>query len=547
MISYRRLLALVLLLLLATPVLAVDLPPLGDQASSWAASLGHGAVGTAEKRTGKWTFALAGEPFAAGHEKVPAEKVVFEIGSISKVFTGVLLAKAVQEGKLGLGDTLAQRLPGVKFGDPAVGALTLKQLGTHTSCLPRLPDNLVPAGDDPYSQYDQKALFDYLAGARLGKTAPCEPSYSNLGFGVLGNVLEVAYGKPWAALVQEKIAGPLGMTDTVQDLSPEQQARFAEPWNGSLKAHPWTLKSMAGAGALRSTLGDMAKFADALLAGDKGPLGAAWPVLAGDYVDMPAVGGKIGLAILHTQANGEESYQHDGGTGGFRSTLIFYPAKGHAAVVLASNATANPSAWLAAWAAGSRPSVARTEVTLPAAALDEYPGVYSVDKTARFTILRRGEGLVARLTGQPFFPVFATAKDEFFYKVVDARLSFLRNAEGKVDRLVLHQNGRDIPASRDDVPAPQIEFPDAAALADYAGEYDFGAFIPGSKIAARATPDGLLVTLTGQPELPVFKTGTDRFEYDVVVASLTFERNPEGKVVAVVLHQGGRDLRAPRK
>ncbi len=543
--SLRRFLFLVLLLL-ATPILAADLPPLGDQVPGWAASLGRGAVGTAEKRTGKWTFALAGEPFAAGHEKVPAEKVVFEIGSISKVFTGVLLAKAVQEGTLSLGDTLARRLP-VKFGDPAVGALTLEQLGTHTSCLPRLPDNLVPAGDDPYSQYGQKALFDYLAGAKLGKSAPCEPSYSNLGFGILGNVLEVVYGKPWAALVQEKIAGPLGMVDTVQDLSPAQQARFAEPWNGAVKAQPWTLKAMAGAGALRSTLGDMAKFADALLAGGKGPLGAAWPILAGDYVDMPAVGGKIGLAILHTQASGEESYQHDGGTGGFRSTLIFYPAKGHAAVVLASNATANPSAWLAAWAAGSRPSVDHTEVALPAATLDEYPGVYSIDKTARFTILRRGEGLVARLTGQPFFPVFATAKDEFFYKTVDARLSFLRNAEGKVDRVTLHQNGRDIPAKRDDVPAPQIEFPDAATLADYAGEYDFGEFIPGSRITLRATSEGLLATLTGQPEFPLFKTGTDRFEYDVVVASLTFERNPEGKVVAAVLHQNGRDMRAPRK
>src|SRR6185436_9437374 len=171
-------------------------------------------------------------------------------------------------------------------------------------------------------------------------------------------------------------------------------------------------------GALRSTLADMSKLADALLAGPKGPLGAAWPLLAGDYAEMPAVGGKIGLALIHAQDNGEDSYSHDGGTGGFRSTIHVRPASGRAVIVLASNAAANPAGWLAAWEAGGRQPVTRSEVALPAEALDEYVGVYSIDKSARFTLLRRGDGLVARLTGQPFAPVLASAKDEFFYKIV---------------------------------------------------------------------------------------------------------------------------------
>ena len=129
-----------LLVMFWTPLGAAELPPLGEPAKAWAASLGHGAVATAEKRDGRWTFALAGRPFAAGHAEVPAERVIFEIGSISKVFTGILLADAVQAGKLGLDDTLAQRLP-VKLAYPATGAVTLKQLATHTSCLPRLPGN----------------------------------------------------------------------------------------------------------------------------------------------------------------------------------------------------------------------------------------------------------------------------------------------------------------------------------------------------------------------------------------------------------------------
>jgi CubicO group peptidase (beta-lactamase class C family) len=535
------------LLAFGTALGAAELPPLGDQANGWAASLGHGAVATAEKRDGHWTFALGGQPFAVGHAEVAAQQVLFEIGSITKVFTGILLADAVADGKLGLDDTLAQRLP-VKLNYPATGAVTLRQLATHTSCLPRLPDNMMnAAGDDPYAQYDNHALFEYLASAKLPAKPPCAPEYSNLGFGILGVVLEQAYGKPWAALVAEKITGPLGMTDTVQELSAAQQARFAEPWDGDRRAHPWTFKALAGAGALRSSLADMSKLADALLAGPKGPLAKAWPLLTGDLAQMPSEGGSIGLALIHAKANGEDVYRHDGGTAGFRSLIQVRPTSGRATVVLASNAVAAPPTWVAAWEAMERPPVARSEVTLPAEVLDQYVGVYPIDKTTRFTLVRRGDGLVARLTGQFFLPIFASAKDEFFYKAVDAQLSFHRDAAGRITGLTLHQNGRDLPAARDAGPAPHIEFPNAAALAEYAGDYDFGIYQPGATIKVSATPGGLAATLTGQPAFPVFSIGKDRFEYDVVVASLTFERNPAGKVVAVVLHQNGQDMRAPRR
>jgi CubicO group peptidase (beta-lactamase class C family) len=330
---------------------AVDLPPLGNQAPAWAASIGHGAVAVAEKRDGRWTFTLAGQPFAAGHAEVPAQKVLFEIGSISKVFTGILLADAVADGKLSLDDTLARRLP-AKFGDPAAGTMTLRQLATHTSCLPRMPDNMPPADvDDPFAHYDRQALFAYLATVKLAGTPPCGSRYSNVGFGILGVVLETAYGKPWAALVAEKITGPLGMADTVQELSAAQQARFAIAWDGDRVVRSWKFQAMAAAGALRSSLADMSKLVDALLAGPKGPLAKAWPLLAGDLADMPARNGKIGLALIHTKSGGQDTYTHDGGTAGYRSLMEVRPESGRAAVVLASNITANTDLWLAAWLA----------------------------------------------------------------------------------------------------------------------------------------------------------------------------------------------------
>ena len=536
-----------LLMACCAPCVAAELPPLGEAAKAWATDLGHGAVATAEKRDGRWSFAVAGQPFVAGHAEVPPERVLFEIGSISKVFTGILLADAVAAGKLRLEDTLAQRLT-VQWAHPATGAVTLGQLATHTSCLPRLPDNMTASAtiEDPYARYDKKALFEYLAGAKLDGKPPCESSYSNLGFGILGVVLETAYGKPWAALVQEKIAGPLGMTDTVQELSVDQRARFAEPWQGDKRAQPWTFQAMAGAGALRSTLADMSRFADALLAGPKGPLGHVWPLLAGDHAEMPSLGGKIGLGLLHLKTGGEDVYLHDGGTGGFRSQVQVRPASGRAFVLLVSNSAVDPIGWLNAWEATGREPVKRAEVTLPPETLDEYAGVYSVDKTMRFTLVRQGDGLVARLTGQPFAPIFASAKDEFFYKIVDAQLSFHRDERGKIDRLTLHQNGRDLQARREPGPPPKVEFPEAAVLAEYEGEYDFGQYQPGARFTIKPGPGVLLVQLTGQPPLPTFSAGKDRFEADAVEAAVTFERDAAGKVVALILHQNGMAMRSPK-
>ncbi|HEY2739013.1 MAG TPA: serine hydrolase [Thermoanaerobaculia bacterium] len=535
-----------LLLSVSLSLHAAELPPLGEKAPAWATSLGHGAVATAEKRDGRWAFAIAGQPFASEHAAVPPERVLFEIGSISKVFTGILLADAVLDGKLSLDDSLAKRLP-VKFADPATGAVTLRQLATHTSCLPGMPDNLTDfTVPDPFASYDDKALFESLERTKLGKNPPCESNYSNLGFGTLGVVLERAYGKPLATLVREKITGPLGMADTAQELSAEQTSRFVAPWKDAEPAHPWTAKAMSGAGGLRSTLADMSKLADALLAGANGPLGKVWPLLAGDLADIPA-GGKIGLALMHTRMGGEDGYWHNGGTGGSQSLFVVWPASGRAAILLASNGAADPGAWLAAWRASGLPAVHRVEIALPPAVLDEYIGVYSVGTQAHFTVLRRGEALIARLPGQTFVPIFASAKDEVFLKEADAQLSFRRDASGKIAGLTLHQNGLEISATRDAGPAPHFEFPSAAALAEYVGVYDYSQIKPGDTLTITQEGDQLRAKHTGQA-LPVFSVGKDRFDYDadLAVASLTFERDTAGKITAVVLHHDGQEIRAPR-
>jgi serine-type D-Ala-D-Ala carboxypeptidase/endopeptidase len=526
-----------------------DPPPFAIHALGVVQTL-RGAIASAERLNGKWEYALAGDAYPPGHAAVPPEKVLFEIGSISKVFTGLLLADAVVEGKLKLSDTLAARLP-VKIMDPATGGITLQQLASHTSCLLRMQADPRTGDDaDPYAGYDERALFAYLEGAKLDGHPPCESADSNLAFAILGVVLERTYQQPWAALVHAKITGPLGMADTVQELSAEQRARLAAPWEGDKPGHEWNCKAFAGAGGLHSTAGDLSKLADAILARSDGPLGKAWPILAGDYAADAFIGGKVGLALGHVIAYPKDpwgdSYTHGGVTGAYRSLLEVWPGKGRAIVVLADNSAANPVAWVSVWRFLGVMQAEREEIKLAPTTLDDYVGIYTISEQARLTVLRRGDRLAFRLTAQPFFPIFASARDEFFLRAVIFDLRFHRDGSGKVDRVTLVLRGRAIEAERSSAEPPRIEFPGVDRLTEYAGEYDFGKSKPGARLSVSVVGDTLYAMLTGQQWLPVFAMGKDEFDYDALPATLTFERNAAGKVVAVVLHQNGIDQRAPR-
>jgi CubicO group peptidase (beta-lactamase class C family) len=519
---------------------------IAELAPRWAQQLPAGAVAVAEKREGVWHYALGGKPFANDDIAARPEQVMFEIGSISKVFTGLLLAHAVHEGKLKLTDTLAQRLP-VQFKDDAIGAITLEQLATHTSCLPRLPENLTEATHaDPYAMYDNVRLFGYLRDAKLDKTVPCAADYSNLGFGALGVVLERAYDKSWEALVREKIAEPLGMADTAQHLSDDQAPRLATPWAGKEKNHTWSFKAMAGAGALRSTLTDMSRFADALIAGERGPLASVWTEFATPRASAKALGADhLGLGVMLGKYYGEAALTHGGGTGGYRSELIVLPDSGRAFVILASNAEATPAHYLATALRERQPKIERVAVTMGVDALADYVGVYELGPQARLTVIIVEGELRVRLTGQPFIPIFAQGKDAFFYKAVDAQLSFRRDTAGKIDAVTLHQNGRDQTAARIDAAAPKLLFPTPDALREYGGEYEMSA--GGPTIAVKAGTLGLSAQLTGQPAFAIYAVEKDRFVWDVVEAALVFERDAAGKIVAAVLHQNGAAMRAARK
>jgi D-alanyl-D-alanine-carboxypeptidase/D-alanyl-D-alanine-endopeptidase len=509
--------------------------PLAEAAIPLAEKLPAGCIVTAESSDGKARFSIAGKPEP---ENIPAEKRIFEIGSISKVFTGLLLANAVESGKLRLDTTLAELLgPRQKFADPKVGKITLRQLATHTSGLPRLPDNMGPNpddADDPYAAYDRKQARAYLTKVKLAGDPPYPASYSNFSMGLLGDLLAEAAGKTWEELVKEKITGPLGMPDTVVVLSPEQQTRLAPPYAGKEPGHNWTFQAMAGAGALRSSAADMLRFGEALIEPAKTPLAPAIRRMLEVHAPYRDMSAEIGLGIIIAKLDGEREYTHDGGTGGYRSTLQVIPGLKRVRVVLVNNSDLAASQVLAA--TRTDPQAAnRPEIPLDPQALDAFPGVYDIGPTSRFTVLRRDDALWVRLTGQTFLRVKPVAKDRFRYHDVPAELQFSRE-EDQVTSLVLHQNGREITAKRSDAAAPVILFTPEDQLKAYEGNY---ALSPLATFTVTVKGGTLFVQLTGQPPAPVFETKPGYFEYDIVNAALQFERDEDGKVNTLILHQNG--------
>ena len=193
---------------------------------------------------------------------------VFEIGSITKVFTAILLADMADRGEVSLDDRVARYLPAnTRVPERNGKQITLIDLSTQSSGLPVLPDNLRPADPlNPYADYTPKQLLDFLGRYQLTRDIGSEYEYSNLGVGLLGYVLSSRVGMTYESLVKERILTPLGMEQSGITLTPWMREHLARGHNaqGSVTSN-WDAQTLEGAGGLRSTMQDMLKFASANL------------------------------------------------------------------------------------------------------------------------------------------------------------------------------------------------------------------------------------------------------------------------------------------
>jgi CubicO group peptidase (beta-lactamase class C family) len=259
----------------------------------------------------------------------PDQTTLFEIGSITKVFTGILLARLNLEGLVELDDPIGPYLPSTTIVPEPVQAITLRQLATHTAGLPRLPANALE-GDpyNPYVSYKSSHLYAALEQMQLLSLPGHYYEYSNLGMGLLGHLLELKTEESYETLVKRLICQPLGMKDTGITLSPEQQHRTIAGYRPEysqdgafidwVPTPHWQAGVLAGCYGLQSTASDLLKFATATIGNAEGKLAEAIDRSCEKHTGYWLEDIGLGWNIQHT-SEGWTFHWHNGGTGGFVS------------------------------------------------------------------------------------------------------------------------------------------------------------------------------------------------------------------------------------
>lgn len=485
----------------------------------------------------------------AGKGAAPTRSTLYEIGSITKAFTSILLAEMVRRGQVKLQDPISTLCPrGVKVPSRNGKQITLAHLATHSSGLPRMPDNFSPADPTrPYADYTTKLMYAFLSKHQLRRDPGARYEYSNFGAGLLGQLLARRAGKSYEALLRELVLGPLGMNDTAIQLPPRLQRRFARGHRGDTPVPPWDIPALAGAGGLRSSVDDMLAFMRANLGQQPSPLLEAMRVTH-QRRGPASKGMSMGLG-WHITAGGV--VWHNGGTGGFHSFAAFDPRQKTAVVVLGNSNSPIVDVLgrrLMGMLGGKKLALELPrQVQLAPAVLDRYVGSYELAPGVYFTVTRKGAGLLVKLTGQPAIPVYAESETRFNYRVVKAAISFAEIADGKAGALVLHQGGKDQTARRvASIPKrklPAVVKLGAAVLDVHVGRYQLA---PGVLVSISRRGEQLLAQVTGQPALPIFPESKTRFFYKVVPAVIVFHQDAAGKTVKLVLHQSGREMPASR-
>ncbi|WP_194288634.1 serine hydrolase domain-containing protein [Ornithinicoccus halotolerans] len=290
----------------------------------------HRAVGAVAAGPGGVATAELGTPESGAD---------FEIGSVTKGLTGLLYVDAVDRGEVAPGTPLGSLL---ELGDSDTAAVTLGQLATHTSGLPRLPAgmhawrrtwDLIRRGTNPYRE-DVPELLRLASGTPVRRRRG-RPRYSNLGFQLLGHAVAAASGRSYADLLRDRLLEPLGMTGTYlperpTDLRPGAVAgtnRRGRP------VAPWTGAGIGPAGGVRMPVGDLAILLGALLQGSAPGVGALDPVRRFQGRSL-----RIGAGWLTLTGRGGDVTWHNGGTGGFRSFVGLHRASGTGVALVTATA-----------------------------------------------------------------------------------------------------------------------------------------------------------------------------------------------------------------
>lgn len=282
-----------------------------------------------------------GEQFVGG-KQLPAKSSIYEIGSITKTFTGILLAQAVVDKKLSLDDDIRLHLPkeysGVEFNGVPV---LIRHLADHTSAIPGTPSNMDEnLFNDPWGKYSRALLLESIEKVKLSRQPGKTFEYSNAAVGLLGHILETKYQMTYDQLVKKFITGPAKMENTAFELNRDQWNRYLPAYRADLtRCMRWNVRGIEAAGALRSDMVDMLKYAEFNI---KGSSEAVRLSHQQNGMISPAPFTTLGLLWgRKLSPTAGMTYSHAGGTGGFSTQILVAPTRKVGVVIMTNTGDAS--------------------------------------------------------------------------------------------------------------------------------------------------------------------------------------------------------------
>lgn len=384
---------------------------------------------------------------------------VFEIQSVTKTFTTLLLADMVQRGEVGLDDPVARYLPaGVKVPERNGRQITLADLATHTSGLPSAIPNLKRRtdGQPGFEEYTADDLYAFLRAYTLTRDPGTSFEYTNLGMGLLGAALARRAGIDFAELMRIRILAPLGMTSSAVVPTEAMKMRLAGGHDAYLRRVRWPdTRTLEGSWGLRSTARDMLAYLAAELGYRDTPLKAAMALqLSVRRPASPGVQQALGWEV-RTVPGGGEVVSKNGGDRGFGAFVAFDGGRRRGVVVL-TNRDHTPNEDIGRHLIlgtpvrvmiPPRPPGPHTQIAVDSARLEKYAGSYRMGGSQVVTIRARNGGLTGQAAGTPEIPLYPESPTDFFANGPDVLVSFQVEAD-QVKGLRLQLNGEVMTAVR---------------------------------------------------------------------------------------------------
>jgi CubicO group peptidase (beta-lactamase class C family) len=388
-------------------------------------------------------------PAQVGNDDTVDGDTIFEIGSVSKVFTALALADEARRGELSLSDPAVKYLPsGTTLPQHGPRPISLLDLGTHMSGLPNMPPNVaVTDFNNPNADMSQDQLLKSVAAYELTRDVGSGYQYSSAGYQLLGLAVADAAHTDFETVLRSRIFAPLKMTDTRIASSLDEKDRMSAGYDAHLRPVPHERPPpLPGSGGMRSTANDLLNFLAANIGLTGSPLAPAMADMLKvtrqtQYLELKAALGWH-VATLH----GVEMVWENGQTAGYRAFIGFVPKSRIGVVVLANSANTIDDIGVHILDKDTPLRHLHREVEIKTSQFDNYIGRYQVNENFALNVTRDANSLYIQGTGQPRAELYFAGDDQFFLRVVDGTVIFETDGSGRARSLTLSQDGKTVPA-----------------------------------------------------------------------------------------------------